>query len=226
VSEISQTVRREFSRLANPVRAPQMQAYMKSATPYYGLPMPLVRKTCKAIFRGVEFADAGAWNDEVLALWRGAAYREERYAAIELTGIRRAAQFQVPAAMPMYEEMIVSGAWWDYVDTIASRRIGPIVTQFPGVMKRLMRQWSGCDNLWKRRTSILCQLGAKEFTDLKLLYDCIEPSLGEKDFFLRKAIGWALRQYAWTDAKEVIRYVNERGDDLPPLSRKEALRNI
>jgi len=89
-----------------------------------------------------------------------------------------------------------------------------------------MSQWSKCDDLWKRRTSILCQLSAKHATDLKLLYDCIEPSLGEKEFFLRKAIGWALRQYAWTDAEEIIRYVKEKGDRLSPLSKKEALKNI
>ena len=126
----------------------------------------------------------------------------------------------------MYEEMIVSGAWWDYVDTIASRRVGPILHRHPVPMKRLMRQWSRCDNIWKRRTSILCQLGSKSTTDLKLLYDCIEPSLAEKEFFLRKAIGWALRQHAWTDPKEVIRYVQERGDDLSPLSKREALKNM
>jgi 3-methyladenine DNA glycosylase AlkD len=218
-------VRREFRRLADPVRAPQMQAYMKSAMPYFGVPAPPMRKTSKAIFRDLEFADANAWRDDVLALWRGARYREERYAAIELTGVRQAAEFQTPAAMPMYEEMIVSGAWWDTVDAIASQRVGPILREFPVQTKKLMREWSRCDNLWKRRTSIICQLGAKGATDLKLLYDCIQPSLGEKEFFLRKAIGWALRQYAWTDAAEVMRYVKEKGDQLSPLSKREALRN-
>ena len=225
MSGLAATVRREFGRVADPVRAPQMQAYMKSAMPYYGLTAPLLRKTLKGIFATREFADADDWRDEVLGMWRGARYREERYAAIELTGVRRAAAFQAPAAMPMYEEMIVSGAWWDTVDALASRRVGPLVREFPREMKRMMRQWSRCDDLWKRRTSIICQLGAKGSTDLKLLYDCIEPSLGEKEFFLRKAIGWALRQYAWTDAEEVIRYVKERGDELSPLSKREALRN-
>ncbi len=222
---LSGAIRGELRKVADPVRAPQMQAYMKSAMPYLGVTAPLMRKACKAVFRDLEFTDAGVWRDAVLALWRAAKYREERYAAVELTGVRQAASFQTPDAMPMYEEMIVSGAWWDTVDAIASQRVGPIVRQFPGPVKRLMRQWSRSDDLWKRRTSILCQLGAKGSTDLKLLYDCIEPSLGEKEFFLRKAIGWALRQYAWTDAEEVIRYVKERGDRLSPLSRREALRN-
>jgi 3-methyladenine DNA glycosylase AlkD len=202
-----------------------MQAYMKSTMPYLGVPTPLMRRTCKAVFLRLEFASVSAWYDEVLGLWRGAEYREERYAAIELTGVRQAAGFQTPDAMPMYEEIIVSGAWWDYVDTIASRRVGPILQHDPRPMKKLMRNWSRCDNIWKRRTSIICQLGAKDKTDLKLLYDCIEPSLGEKEFFLRKAIGWALRQHAWTDATEVRRYVKEQADRLSPLSKREALRN-
>ena len=80
--------------------------------------------------------------------------------------------------------------------------------------------------MWKRRTAILCQLGSKAHTDLELLYACIEPSLGSQEFFLRKAIGWALRQYAWTDAAEVKRYVRRQRDRLSPLSVREALKNI
>ncbi len=76
------------------------------------------------------------------------------------------------------------------------------------------------------RTSLICQLTFKEKTDLALLYACIEPSLGSKEFFLRKAIGWALRQHAWTDPKEVARYVKANESRLSPLSRREALKNI
>ena len=80
--------------------------------------------------------------------------------------------------------------------------------------------------MWKRRASILCQLGFKHDTDLKLLYDCIEPNLTHKDFFIRKAIGWSLRQYAWTDPKEVRRYVKANTDRLSGLSVREAMKNI
>jgi hypothetical protein len=89
-----------------------------------------------------------------------------------------------------------------------------------------MHRWSRDPVLWKRRSAILCQLGFKERTDLSLLYDCIEPNLDDTEFFIRKAIGWALRQYAWTDPIEVRRYVRELGDRLSPLSRREALKNI
>lgn len=222
----ARTVRIEFRKLADPKRAPQMQAYMKSAMPYLGIPTPLMRRTCKVLFRESIFESSAEWQALVLDLWRGACHREERYAAIELTGVRQARDFQTPDAIALYEEMIVTGAWWDFVDTLASNRIGPILRDFPRPMKKLMREWSTCDDMWKRRTSILCQLGAKQATDLKLLYDCIEPSIHKREFFLRKAIGWALRQYAWTDAEEVRRYVKERSDDLSPLSKREALKNL
>lgn len=89
-----------------------------------------------------------------------------------------------------------------------------------------MRDWSTDANLWKRRVSIICQLSFKRDTDLKLLYANIEPNLPDRDFFIRKAIGWALRQYAWTDPKEVARYVREHEAQLSGLSRREALKNI
>ena len=125
----------------------------------------------------------------------------------------------------MFEEMIVTGAWWDFVDTIAGHSLGDILRAEPRRMKPLMRRWAKDADMWKRRASILCQLGFKRETDLDLLYDCIEPNLSHKDFFIRKAIGWALRQYAWTDPKEVRRYVKANKDRLSPLSVREAMKN-
>jgi 3-methyladenine DNA glycosylase AlkD len=126
----------------------------------------------------------------------------------------------------MLEEMIVTGAWWDVVDTLAGDNLGQILRAEPRRMKPLMRRWARCPDMWKRRSAILCQLKFKRDTDLQLLYDCIEPNLPHKDFFIRKAIGWALRQYAWTDPKEVRRYVKGNKDRLSPLSVREALKNI
>ncbi|HUP44807.1 MAG TPA: DNA alkylation repair protein, partial [Thermoanaerobaculia bacterium] len=130
-------------------------------------------------------------------------------------------------ALPMYEEMIVSGAWWDTVDVVAIHRVGAcLLRDEPAKMKKTLRRWSKGDDLWKRRTSIIAQNTFKKETDLDLLYDCIAPSLASKEFFLRKAIGWALRQYAWTNPREVQRYVREHAAELSPLSKREALKNI
>ena len=146
--------------------------------------------------------------------------------AIELAGYPGYSEFRTLRALPMYEEMITTGAWWDYVDSIASHRLGELLRRHPAKMRGVLRKWAKSKDIWKRRSAILAQLGFKADTDLALLYDCIRPSMGEKEFFLRKAIGWALRQYAWTDAKEVRRYVAEHEAKLSQLSKREAVRNI
>jgi 3-methyladenine DNA glycosylase AlkD len=203
-----------------------MQRYMKSSMPYYGVPSTPMRQICKACFAGLEFEDAGQWRDSVLHIFRNAKFREEWYASVELCLWKKARAFQTPDALPMYEEMIVTAAWWDIVDTLAGHGVGSLLREHPKPMTKEMLAWSRSDNMWKRRTSILSQLTFKKNTDLKLLYSCIEPSLDSKEFFLRKAIGWALRQYAWTDPKEVKRYVREHESALSPLSKREALKNI
>jgi len=166
------------------------------------------------------------WRDTALELWRGARYREERYAVIELAGHRSYQQFRTLDALPLYEEMITTGAWWDYVDSIASHRLGELLRKYPKELPAILREWAVSDDLWKRRSAILAQLGFKDGTDLKLLYDCLRPSLDRPEFFLRKAIGWALRQHAWTDPREVVRFVKAHEKQLSPLTKREALKNI
>mgnify|MGYP001074153754 CR=1 FL=1 len=219
-------VRSALMAIADPARAPAMQAYMKSAMPYLGVSAVPLQAACKAVFADLSYAASADWQADVLRLWRGAAFREERYVAIALTGIRAARPFQRIDALILYEEMIVSGAWWDYVDNIAGQRLLLLLQNEPTPMKRAMLDWSTDADMWKRRSAILCQLSAKAATDLDLLYACIAPSLGSKEFFLRKAIGWALRQYARTDAEEVRRYVAEHETDLSPLSKREALKHV
>ena len=219
-------LRKTLKQAGDPARALAQQTYMKSAMPYHGVSTTELRALCKAAYAGVQFETAEQWQAEVLEICRNARFREERYAAIGLTGDKRFRPFQTPAAVKMYEEMIVTGAWWDYVDGIASNRIGPILKNYPATMRHKMLAWSKSADMWKRRTSIICQLGFKGETDLELLYACIEPSLGSKEFFLNKAIGWALRQYAWTDADEIKGYVRRNRARLSALSCREALKNV
>jgi 3-methyladenine DNA glycosylase AlkD len=122
--------------------------------------------------------------------------------------------------------MIVTGAWWDYVDSLASHQVGGLLLLDPAAIRPRMLAWSRDRDMWKRRTSIICQLRFKADTDLELLAACIQPSLGSKEFFLRKAIGWALRQYAWVDPDWVVGYVDSHQAHLSPLSRREALKNL
>src|SRR5580692_11378832 len=167
---LSMKLRKALQHAGDPRKAPLMQAYMKSAMPYHGVPAPLLRQVCRATFTRVPFSSAPAWQALVLDLWRNAKFREERYGALLLAGDVRARAFQTPSAMKLYEELIVVGAWWDYVDDIASHRVGPILREHPARMRSKMLSWSRSPNLWKRRTSIICQLHSKEHTDLELLY--------------------------------------------------------
>lgn len=218
-------LRRELAAAANPSDAPQMQAYMKSAMSFYGVKATPLRQIAKIVFAQHPLDNFANWHDTVLALWRGAKYREERYCAIELCGAKQYKSFQTLDAVPLYEEMIVSGAWWDFVDAIAGHRIGELLKNYPKPMKVTLKRWSVSDNMWKRRSAILSQLRFKDKTDLKLLYQCIKPSLGSNEFFLQKAIGWALRAYAWYDIDEVVRYVEANRRQLSKLSQREALKN-
>jgi 3-methyladenine DNA glycosylase AlkD len=225
-SKLLKVLRTRLRAVADPKRAVAQRAYMKSVMPYHGVSASLVDKVCREVFRDLHFASAKEWQTEVLGIWRGARFREERYCAIRLSAHRSGRAFQTPAALKMYEEMIVTGAWWDFVDELAAHHVGTILRNYPKSTRAKMLSWSQCGNLWKRRTSIICQLTFKEETDLNLLYSCIEPSIDSKEFFLRKAIGWALRQYAWTDPREIRRYVKLHQDRLSGLSRREALKNI
>jgi len=203
-----------------------MQAYMKSVMPYRGVPHQEQKRIWSTVFDAHRLPSFEAWRDTTLALWRDAEFREERYGAIALTGHRYYGAHQILEALPLYEELIVTGAWWDYVDGIASHRLGELLRREPRAMSAEMRRWARDTDMWKRRSAILCQLGFKAETDLPLLYDCIEPNLEDREFFIRKAIGWALRQYAWTDPDEIVRYVEEHCDRLSPLSKREALKNV
>jgi 3-methyladenine DNA glycosylase AlkD len=224
--EFETILRAELIRARDPKKAPAMQAYMKSAMPYLGIQTPELRAIFSRLFAAHPIETAADWQGACLRIWREAQFREERYAAIALAGFRLYRPFQTLETLVMYEEMIVSGAWWDFVDAIASKRLGALLSAYPGRMRKTMLKWSRCGNLWKRRSAIICQLGFKLETDLELLYACIEPSLSSKEFFLQKAIGWALRQYAWTDPREIARYVREHVDELSALSKREALKNI
>lgn len=219
-------VREALREHADPAKAPKAQAYMKSTMPYRGVSAPVQRRIWREVFAAHPVDTFEEWRDEALELWRGAKYREERYAAIGLTDLRRYETFQTWAAVPMYEEMIVTGAWWDYVDAVATHQLGTVLRHEPRRMKPLMRRWGRDERMWKRRAAILCQIRFKRDTDLDLLYDCIEPNLADKEFFIRKAIGWALRQYAWTDPKEVRRYVRANRKRFSGLSLREATKNL
>ncbi|MCP2268366.1 3-methyladenine DNA glycosylase AlkD [Actinokineospora diospyrosa] len=197
-----------------------MQRYMKSDMPFHGVAKPardvLVRQL-PALTSRTE------WLDVIRRLWREAQYREERYVALDL--LRRYPRWQELDLLPLYEEFVVTGAWWDYVDELASRHVGSLLMAQRSAVTPVMREWAVDEDRWKRRVAVICQLGAKGETDLRLLSFAIEANVTDTDFFLRKGIGWALRQYARVDAEWVRAFVADH-PELSGLSRREALKHI
>ena len=218
-------IRQAFAEHANPAKAEGMKRYMKSEMPYRGVQTPLLRRLCKDVFRSQPIDDKKGWLEAVLDLWRNASYREERFAAMDLAGVKRYEPFRTLDTLSLCEEMIVTGAWWDYVGSIASHRLRELLEKYPTELYREMRDWSRDRDMWKRHSSIICQLNRKSDTDVTLLFDCIDPNLSDPDFFIRKGIGWALRSLAWTDLETVETYISRNRDRISPLSRREALKN-
>jgi 3-methyladenine DNA glycosylase AlkD len=214
-------IRDGLAARANPDKAPDMQAYMKSSMPFLGVQKPARAALAREVFVPLAFE---AWQETVLTLWREARYREERYMAIALAGDRRYREHRTMAALPLFDELIVTGAWWDFVDEVAAGMLGELLDRDAAHLAPVLRRWASDDVMWRRRAAIVCQVRRKQRTDVALLYDCIEPSRGEQEFFLRKGIGWALRAYAWVDPDEIERYCATH--ELSPLSRREALRNL
>src|SRR6266545_1149573 len=158
-SALIKAVRTGLAGLADPAKALDMQAYMKSEMPFRGVQKPARTALGARLFAEYPLPDKDSWTATVLELWRGATYREERYLALDLTAHRAYLRYQEPGVLPLYEELIVTGAWWDFVDEVANRRIGPLVRDHPIELIPIMHTWSRDPDRWKRRTSIICQLG-------------------------------------------------------------------
>ncbi|MBT2568280.1 DNA alkylation repair protein [Arthrobacter sp. ISL-85] len=216
-------VRAALRELADPARGAGAQAYMKSPIASLGVRVPEVRRIATLAAREFPPASAAQLRATVLVLWRTSMFREEKYAAIDLTANRLAAADL--DMLPVYEEIIRTGAWWDFADGV-SGRICNLLQAHPGEMSGVLREWSRDPELWIRRASITSQLRAKEATDTDLLAAVIEPNLRDREFFIRKAIGWALREYAKTAPEWVEAFAARHRDVMSPLSRREALRGI
>jgi 3-methyladenine DNA glycosylase AlkD len=225
VAGLVETLRNGLAAVADPEAAAGMQEYMKSAMPFRGVPTPLRSRVLREALEAHPPADAAELGAAADALWDGAAYREERYLATGLAGFRRYALWPDVSWLSRYRHWLVTGAWWDHVDEIASRLVGPLLRAHPSQATPVMRQWSVDEDPWLRRTSILCQLQSKEATDVALLSGAIEASIDDPGFFLRKGIGWALRQHARVDPLWVREFVDSH-PRLSPLSRREALKHL
>jgi 3-methyladenine DNA glycosylase AlkD len=225
--KLQRALRRGLTERRNPERGKQQQTYMKSTMPYAGLAAPELRQFVRELCREYECEDAQAWLACILKLWREARVREERYAALEILSLARYKKaWLAPEHMELHRELITTGAWWDFVDTIAINSVGALLRDHPTDIKPLIYAWAIDEDLWIRRTSILAQLKFKGATDESLLFYAIEQSADNKDFFAKKAIGWALREYSKTQHATVIDYVESQREHLSALSIREGLRVV
>ena len=212
-----------LARRADPEKATGMQAYMKTDMPFYGVQKPARAEILRELVRRFPPSDRVGYEGLVGALWQ-LPHREEKYLALGVA--RHFHEFVVPDALPLYRGLIVEGAWWDLVDEVATHLIRDLVVGYPDHVWPTVDTWIDDDDMWLRRTAIICQVGAGENTDAARLLRFCEARAFEQEFFIRKAIGWALRQYARIDPDGVARFVVEHRDQLSGLSYREATKHI
>jgi len=215
---------------AQPAKAGAMQAYMKSAQPFLGIDAPLRRRLVAAAAKDHPITDAPTLQATVLQLWRSATHREQRYAALDLLRVPRHRRLVGIGLLPAVHEMLTTGPWWDHNDEISGQVLPLLLQRHPAEMKPLLRDWARGSDLWLRRAAMLAQRGLKAGFDAVLLYDCILPSLGDtplaREFFIRKGMGWALRERSYDAPDEVQAFCTEYAAQLSPLSLREALKVI
>jgi 3-methyladenine DNA glycosylase AlkD len=226
--DLVDTIRAELTRHADPVRAAGQQRYMKSTMPYRGLTAPQLTAVLRPILAdpGFRIADRDGWEATIRTLWDEVAYREEWYAAIALARCRTYRPWVDSDSMPLWRHLVVDGGWWDVVDEVATHLVREVLEGSPEVEGLRLREWATDEDLWVRRSAIICQVGRKERLDQQLLTDAIEPNLADRDFFIRKAIGWALRDHARVAPDWVRAFVDAHAGELSGLSRREATRHL
>lgn len=225
MSDLVAALRDGLAALADPAAAITMRAYMRDVEPFCGVPKPARERLLRDALAVHPVRDAAALRDGATRLWSGATCREERYLAVSLVGHRRHAGWPDRSWLPLYREWIVEGAWWDTTDEMANRHVGRLLRTEHDEVAPTLRAWATDPDRWLRRTAVIAQLGAKDAIDLHLLTAAIEANLRDQDFFLRKGIGWALRQHARTDSEWVRTFVATH-PALSPLSRREALKHL
>ncbi len=235
--ELVAEVRRAIAATGDPARALAQQAYMKSTMPYQGITSAELKALLRPIMndRRAEFPDQVSWSAAILDLWDDAVVREHRYAALAVARHRGSKRWRTPGTLTLYEHLIVTGAWWDLVDDTASHLVGDLLRRYPCEVAPTIYAWTTTNNLWLRRASLICQLGRKQATDLDLLTAAVIRNLegtesagpnGRQDFFIRKAIGWALRDYSRTDPDWVRRFVEAHRPQMAGLTIREALSHV
>jgi 3-methyladenine DNA glycosylase AlkD len=223
IDRLVRFVRKELRAAADPPQAVVMARYMKTTTPFLGVQQPARKPIYREMKRRFSPANRREYEAAVLALW-GLPHREEKYAAIELA--RQHVDSITLDSLPLYERMIREGAWWDLVDDPAAHLVGRVLLAERRPAKRILDRWIDDPDLWIRRTAILAQLRHKDQADAACLFRYCLRRAHETEFFIRKAIGWALRQYSYTDPDAVKTFLLKNRERLSGLSYREGAKRL
>jgi 3-methyladenine DNA glycosylase AlkD len=216
------SLKKLFEQNANPSQAAPMKKYMRDQFEYLGIKSPQFKVLLKEFIGEHGLPPVSDLDQIARELW-SLPQREFQYLAVGLIG---RSENQLPADfIETLEYLITTKSWWDTVDSFAGGVVGIHFKRYPAIRKKYLARWRKSENFWLRRTTILFQLNYKDETDFDLLCEIIRENLGSKEFFINKAIGWALRQYARTDPKAVKKFVKET-KELHPLSRREAMKHL
>jgi 3-methyladenine DNA glycosylase AlkD len=207
---------------ADPVRAAAQAKYMRDQFPYLGLAAPALKKLERAALAGLPTPTEGELRAAALALWE----RDEReYQYVACSYLIRHVAVPGPGFLDVVRTLITTKSWWDTVDPLATRLTGDLVRRHPSLISE-MDAWAHDDDKWLVRTAILHQLHYGEATDTDRLFRYCREQAAHRDFFVRKAIGWALRQYARTDSRAVRAFLDENRARLSGLSHREAAKHL
>jgi 3-methyladenine DNA glycosylase AlkD len=226
VTDLVAAIRDALAVGGDPAKAIQQQAYMKSELPYRGFTKPELTALLRPVLTLHPPQDRASWEADVRELWDGVTHREEWYAALAVARDRRARAWPDRGSVPLFRHLLVTGAWWDVVDETAQHLVGPALLAHREAMTVVLDAWAVDADPWVRRTAVICQVGHRADTDRELLRRAIDANVDDRSFWLRKGIGWALRDYARTDPEWVLAEVDRHGDRLSGLSRREALKHL
>jgi 3-methyladenine DNA glycosylase AlkD len=207
-----------FGAAADPARATAMAAYMRDRFPFLGLPGPAQRDLTRQVLAGLPAPTEEDLRTVALACWE---LPEREYQYFACAWLRRHVGRCSADLLPTLGRLIVDRPWWDTVDTLAANVVGPLVTAHPTLVST-MDEWAAGEDMWLARSAILYQLKYKRHTDTARLFRYCLHHAGHPDFFIRKAVGWALREYAKTDPEAVSAFVERHRGQLSGLSIREA----
>ncbi|MBM7866260.1 DNA alkylation repair protein [Heliobacterium gestii] len=210
-----------YSQHANHEKAKWAKDYMRNQFDFLGIPSPL-RRTLNKQFMKEHGVPAGSFLKKVVVACWELPEREYQYAALDL--LLKNKETVTPDDMRWLEGLLVKKSWWDTIDVLSPHVIGSMLVRFSELIPGYPEKWINNENIWMQRSAILYQLYYKEKTDEERLYRYILHRANSDEFFVQKAIGWALRQYARTAPVSVKSFV--LAHELKPLSRREALKHI